>query len=115
MLLAIDQGTTGTTCLVVDEALAIRGRGYRELTQHFPAPGLVEHDAEEIWQTVLAAAEAALADAGVGAGELVRIGIANQRETTVLWDRRDADGPSRRRSSGRTGAPRPAAPSFPPS
>ena len=87
MLLAIDQGTTGTTCLVVDEALAICGRGYRELTQHFPAPGLVEHDAEEIWETVLAAAEAALADAGVDVGELHAIGIANQRETTVLWDR----------------------------
>ena len=87
MLLAIDQGTTGTTCLVVDQALAIRGRGFRELTQHFPAPGLVEHDAEEIWETVLAAAEAALADAGVGPGELRALGIASQRETTVLWDR----------------------------
>jgi len=87
VLLAIDQGTTGTTCLVVDQTLAIRGRGYRELTQHFPAPGLVEHDAEEIWETVLAAAEAALADAGVGAGELRALGIASQRETTVLWDR----------------------------
>ena len=87
MLLAIDQGTTGTTCLVVDEALAIRGRGYCELTQHFPAPGLVEHDAEEIWQTVVAASEAALAEAGLSASELRAIGIANQRETTVLWDR----------------------------
>jgi glycerol kinase len=87
VLLAIDQGTTGTTCLVVDEALAIRGRGYRELTQHFPAPGLVEHDAEEIWQTALDASKAALADAGLDASELRAIGIANQRETTVLWDR----------------------------
>ena len=87
MLLAIDQGTTGTTCLVVDETLSVRGRGYRELTQHFPAPGLVEHDAEELWQTVLATAETALADADVGASELRAIGIANQRETTVLWDR----------------------------
>ena len=87
MLLAIDQGTTGTTCLVVDETLAIRGRGYRGLTQHFPAPGLVEHDAEEIWQTVLAAVEAALTDAGIGASELRALGITNQRETTVLWDR----------------------------
>ncbi|MGI9111682.1 MAG: FGGY family carbohydrate kinase, partial [Gaiellaceae bacterium] len=87
MLLTIEQGTTGTTCLVVDEALSIRGRGYRELTQHFPAPGLVEHDAEEIWETVLAAAEAALAAAGVGASELRAVGVASQRETTVLWDR----------------------------
>jgi glycerol kinase len=87
VLLAIDQGTTGTTCLVVDKTLAIRGRGYRELTQHFPAPGLIEHDAEEIWQTVVAASEAALAEAGLSASELRAIGIANQRETTVLWDR----------------------------
>ena len=87
MLLAIDQGTTGTTCLVVDETLAIRGRGYRELTQHFPAPGLVEHDADEIWHSVLDASKAALADAGLDASELRAIGIANQRETTVLWDR----------------------------
>ena len=87
MLLAIDQGTTGTTCLVVDETLTIRGRGYREVAQHFPAPGLVEHDAEEIWQTVLAASEAALVDAGLDASELRAVGIANQRETTVVWDR----------------------------
>ncbi|MBA2331242.1 MAG: glycerol kinase GlpK [Actinobacteria bacterium] len=87
MLLAIDQGTTGTICLVVDETLAIRGQGHRALTQRFPAPGLVEHDAEEIWKTVLAAAETALADAGVGASELRALGIANQRETTILWDR----------------------------
>ena len=89
MLLAIDQGTTGTTCLVVDEDLRPVGRGYRELRQHFPAPGLVEHDADEIWETVLAAARDALDDAGVSPGELRAVGIANQRETTVLWDRRD--------------------------
>jgi glycerol kinase len=87
VLLAIDQGTTGTTCLVVDDALAVRGRGYRSLTQQFPEPGLVEQDPEELWQTVLAASEAALLDAKVGASELRAIGIASQRETTVLWDR----------------------------
>ncbi len=87
MLLAIDQGTTGTTCLVLDEALSVRGRGYRELTQHFPAPGLVEHDAVEIWAGVLDAAGAALADAGIDASELRAVGIANQRETTLLWER----------------------------
>jgi glycerol kinase len=88
MLLAIDQGTTGTTCLVLDASLQTLGRGYRELRQHFPAAGLVEHDADEIWQSVLAAAEAALADAGTSASELDAIGIANQRETTLLWDKR---------------------------
>ena len=88
MLLAIDQGTTGTTCLVLDESLRTLGRGYRELDQHFPAPGLVEHDADEIWQTVVDAAAAALADAGVEPAELAAIGITNQRETTLVWDRR---------------------------
>ena len=55
MILAIDQGTTGTTCLVVDEELHLAGRGYRELPQHFPQPGWVEHDPDEIWQSVAAA------------------------------------------------------------
>jgi glycerol kinase len=88
LLLAIDQGTTGTTCLVVDPELAIVGRGYAELPQHFPRPGWVEHDPEEIWSTVEQAASAALVEARVDAGELAGIGITNQRETTVLWDRR---------------------------
>jgi glycerol kinase len=87
VILAIDQGTTGTTCLVVDDELEIRGRGYRELPQHFPQPGWVEHDPEEIWLSVLAAAEGALRDAGVRAHALSAIGIANQRETTLLWER----------------------------
>ena len=82
MILAIDQGTTGTTCLVVDDDLNVVRRGYAELPQHYPRPGWVEHDAEEIWATVLAASEQAGLD-GVDA-----LAIANQRETTVLWDRR---------------------------
>ena len=85
MLLAIDQGTTGTTCLLVDEELQIRGRGYAEVPQHFPRPGWVEHDPEEIWASVLAAAEQALQ--GTRPQELQAIGITNQRETTVLWER----------------------------
>ncbi len=87
MILAIDQGTTGTTCLVVDEELRIAGRAQRELTQHFPRPGWVEHDPGEIWETVLAAAERALADAGVAASDLTALGLTNQRETTLLWER----------------------------
>ncbi len=85
MILAIDQGTTGTACLVVDEELRVCGRGYREVAQHFPQPGWVEHDPEEIWRSVVGAA----ADAVTAAGrpELIAIGIANQRETTVLWER----------------------------
>jgi glycerol kinase len=85
-MLAIDQGTTGTTCLLVDGELAIRGRGYAELPQHFPRPGWVEHDPEEIWQSVLAASEQAL-----GRETPTAIGITNQRETTVVWDRRSGD------------------------
>ncbi len=85
MILAIDQGTTGTTCLVVDEELHVRGRGYAELAPRFPRPGWVEHDPEEIWDTVLAAAEQALG--GIERQALRAIGITNQRETTVLWER----------------------------
>jgi glycerol kinase len=87
MILAVDQGTTGTTCLVVDDELRIRGRAYRELPQHFPQPGWVEHDPEEIWGSVLGAAEDALRNAGIRAADLRAIGITNQRETTVLWER----------------------------
>jgi glycerol kinase len=88
MILAIDQGTTGTTCLVVDDELAVHGRAYAPLPQHFPRPGWVEHDPEEIWAGVVTAAEAALADARVRPAALQALGITNQRETTVLWDRR---------------------------
>jgi glycerol kinase len=87
VILAIDQGTTGTACLVVDEELRPRGRGYREVPQYFPRPGWVEHDPEDLWQSVLGAAEDALAAAGIRAGDLEAIGITNQRETTVVWDR----------------------------
>jgi glycerol kinase len=87
MLLAIDQGTTGTTCLVFDLEGELLGRGYREFTQHFPQPGWVEHDANEIWEVTHAVAGEALDDAGVRPGELEAIGITNQRETVVCWDR----------------------------
>ncbi len=83
-ILAIDQGTTGTTCLVVDADGRVRGRAYRELTQHYPAPGLVEHDPMEILRTVREAATEAVARAGAAPAA---VGITNQRETTVLWER----------------------------
>ena len=86
-VLALDQGTTGSTALVVDEGGRVLGRGYRELTQHFPEPGWVEHDPEEIWSSTLAAGRDAVAAARVAATDLAAIGITNQRETTVLWDR----------------------------
>ncbi len=87
-VLALDQGTTGSTALVVDGGGRVLGRGYHELTQHFPEAGWVEHDPEEIWTITLAAARDALAAARVGAAEVAALGITNQRETAVLWERR---------------------------
>ena len=88
IVLAVDQGTSGTTVLAVGEDGEPRGRGYREITQHYPRPGWVEHDPEEIWQSVLAATGAALREARRSGPVVVRtIGITNQRETLVLWDR----------------------------
>jgi glycerol kinase len=86
-VLALDQGTTGSTALVIDAEGAVRARGYAELTQHYPKPGWVEHDPEEIWTTVGTAARRALAEARVTGAELAAIGITNQRETTIVWDR----------------------------
>jgi glycerol kinase len=86
-VLAIDQGTTGTTVLVFDRDARIRGRAYSEFTQYYPRPGWVEHDAEEIWRVSLRVVAGALADAGVSPHDLAAVGITNQRETTLLWDR----------------------------
>jgi glycerol kinase len=86
VILAIDQGTTGTTCLVFDPEGRIAGRAYAEFEQHFPRPGWVEHDAAEIWEVTRRVGHEALADAGVRGAELKGIGIANQRETVVAWD-----------------------------
>ncbi|MGH2902176.1 MAG: glycerol kinase GlpK [Solirubrobacteraceae bacterium] len=86
MVLAIDQGTTGTTCFVFDERAEPIGRARREFTQHFPRPGWVEHDAGEIWEVTQAVAGEALEDAGLRPGDLVAVGIANQRETVCVWD-----------------------------
>jgi len=86
-LLAIDQGTTSTRAILFDAALTPVAVAQEELRQIYPAPGLVEHDPEEIWSATVATARAALARAGVDAGQVAGIGITNQRETTVLWDR----------------------------
>ncbi|TMQ67120.1 MAG: glycerol kinase GlpK [Candidatus Eisenbacteria bacterium] len=86
-VLAIDQGTTGSTALVLDARGAVRGRGYAELPQHFPRPGWVEHDGDEIWRSVVMAIRRALAKARVPAHRLAAIGITNQRETTLIWER----------------------------
>jgi glycerol kinase len=86
MILAIDQGTTGTTCIVFDDEGRSRGRAYSEFEQYFPKPGWVEHDAAEIWDVTRKVAIGALTDAGVQGSELAAIGITNQRETVVAWD-----------------------------
>ncbi|MEX0620716.1 MAG: glycerol kinase GlpK [Solirubrobacterales bacterium] len=86
MILAIDQGTTGSTCMVFDEEGHIVGRGYAEFSQIFPEPGRVEHDPNEIWEVTRSVALRALADAGIDGTELSAIGITNQRETIVAWD-----------------------------
>jgi len=84
-ILALDQGTTGSTALVIHQDGAVLGRGYREFTQYFPQPGWVEHDPEEIFRVSVAAMAEALAASGE---EPAGLGITNQRETVVLWDRR---------------------------
>jgi glycerol kinase len=86
-LLSIDQGTTSTRAVVYDDAGRVRGSAGRELTQHYPRPGWVEHDAEEIWQSVLDVVPPALAAAQVDGGALTAVGVTNQRETVVLWER----------------------------
>ena len=86
-ILAIDQGTTSSRAIVFDAEHRVRGIGQLELPQHFPASGWVEHDPEDIWDTSVATVEQAMAMAGVGPTDIAAIGISNQRETTLVWDR----------------------------
>jgi glycerol kinase len=86
-LLSIDQGTTGSTAMLLSPSGEVLGRANHEFPQHFPRPGWVEHDLDEIWKSVGDAVRDAIARAGVRATECLGIGITNQRETTVLWDR----------------------------
>ena len=86
-VLAIDQGTTSSRAIVFDQDQAIRGMARQEFTQLFPASGWVEHDPEEIWQSVVKTCRDALAAANIGASDLAAIGITNQRETVVVWER----------------------------
>src|SRR4029434_4057582 len=85
--MALDQGTTSSRAILFDRDGAVAAVDQIEFTQHFPRPGWVEHDAEEIWRTQLRAAQNALAKAGATGSDLAAIGITNQRETTVVWDR----------------------------
>jgi len=94
-VLTIDQGTTGSTVLIVDHAGQVLSRAYSEFTQYYPKPGWVEHDATEIWEVTLRVSREAIARAGVSPGEIRAIGITNQRETTVVWDARTGEPVSR--------------------
>ncbi|WP_226667727.1 glycerol kinase GlpK [Microbulbifer aggregans] len=106
MILSVDQGTTGTTAFVFDHFGQLCGRSYSEFPQYYPQPGWVEHDADEIWQVTRKVCAAALQRAGIAASDLSAIGITNQRETTVLWDRKTGEPVTRaivwqcRRSAG---------------
>jgi glycerol kinase len=89
-VLAIDQGTTGTTVLVLDRRLALRAKVNQEFRQIFPKPGWVEHDLEDIWGSTLSTMQRALREAGLRGSDVAAIGITNQRETSGLWDRRSS-------------------------
>lgn len=86
-VLAIDQGTTGTTALLIDQKGHIAGRGYYEITQHYPKPGWVEHDPEEIWAKTVLAVNDAIKIGNVARDQIIAVGITNQRETIIVWDR----------------------------
>ncbi|MGH7761644.1 MAG: glycerol kinase GlpK [Candidatus Dormibacteraceae bacterium] len=88
VVLSLDEGTTGATAVVVGQDGEVRAKGYREIAQHYPQPGWVEHDPLEIWSAVKLSAKEALHNAGVSAADVRAVGITNQRETLVLWDRR---------------------------
>jgi glycerol kinase len=90
-ILALDQGTTSSRSIVFDADGRIVAMAQREFAQHFPQPGLVEHDAQEIWSTQLQTAREAMAKAGLTAQDIRAIGITNQRETTVMWNRRTGE------------------------
>ena len=85
--MALDQGTTSSRCIIFDHSGAMLASAQREFAQHYPKPGWVEHDAAEIWETTLEVARGAMAKSGLEAADIAAIGITNQRETTVVWDR----------------------------
>ncbi|MEN0079753.1 MAG: FGGY family carbohydrate kinase, partial [Pseudomonadota bacterium] len=86
-ILAIDQGTTSSRAMVFDADLQVIATDQQEFPQHYPASGWVEHDPEDLWRTVIETCQGALQKAGLSAGDLAGIGITNQRETTLVWDR----------------------------
>ena len=90
-VLALDQGTTSSRALVIDEGGGVMATAQRSFAQIFPEPGWVEHDPIEIWSTQIGVAAEALAHAGLDAADIAAVGIVNQRETTLVWDRRTGE------------------------
>jgi glycerol kinase len=86
-LLAIDQGTSSTRAMLFDESLQVIGAEQREFPQHYPHPGWVEHDPEDIWDSTITVVKGVLAKTGTRTADVAALGIANQRETAILWDR----------------------------
>ena len=86
-IMALDAGTTSNRCILFDQAGKICGMAQKEFTQHFPVPGWVEHDADEIFATQLDVARLAVQNAGITPSEIEAIGITNQRETTIIWNK----------------------------
>jgi glycerol kinase len=95
-VLAIDQGTTSSRAIVFRSDISIAAQAQAEFPQHFPASGWVEHEPEDIWTSTVATCREALKKAAVGAKDIAAIGITNQRETTVVWDRVTGQAPHRR-------------------
>ena len=87
-VMAFDAGTTSNRCILFDEHGEICSLAQKEFTQYFPKPGWVEHDADEIWATQLSVAVEAMAKIGAAAKDIAAIGITNQRETTIVWDKK---------------------------
>ena len=91
VVVALDQGTTSSRAIVFDRSGAMLAVAQREFAQHFPQPGWVEHDANEIWRTQADVAAEAIATAGIAKGDVAAVGIANQRETILIWDRQTGE------------------------
>ena len=90
-IMALDAGTTSNRCILFNRSGEMCSIAQKEFTQYFPKPGWVEHDADEIWSTILEVARQALANVGANASDIASIGITNQRETTVVWDRHSGE------------------------
>lgn len=86
-VLAIDQGTTSSRAILFDQQTNVVASGQQEFPQHFPASGWVEHNPEDIWTSTIATCKEAIENAGADISDIVAIGITNQRETTIVWDR----------------------------